>query len=1530
MRDPNDTTAPVASLVPGLNGAILTTLTGIDGTVSSSNLDYWTLGLAPLGSSTFTQIAGGNAPVSSVVLASLDPTTLANGPYQLQLTAADISGRVTTVTDTIEIDTAAKSTQYLTSATDLTVQLGGATISLVRQYDSLEANQSGTFGYGWRLANTDVDIQTDVPPTGLESSGIYNPFQVGTRLYLTLPNGARAGFTFTPTQHQQSGLIYYTPDWTADPGVSYTLSSASAVLVMAGNRLYDLKTAQPYNPASGDWGSTQYTLTGPDGTVYDISAQQGVQEEVLPGGVTLTFSDSGIVSSTGQAISFVHDSKGRLTAVTAPDGTRVLYTYDANGNLATVRNVALGQSSRFGYTGANDHLLDMVVQPGGPSSVITYSPAPTVLPLTADLGVSGQFEPSTTMGSLAASGTDRYSFTFTAADLRGIASGTVYLGVVVQAASGSNFQPAIPQIPGLTPRLSSSGTGTAFAIFGISQTGLEQLTVNGANATTSGAYSLHLYVAGDVNGDGVVDGNDAQLLTQALGTSAGQPGYVAAANFDQSGVIDATDEALLAADLGFAASKPPTVNPVQATTHQDLAVTINLSQYASDPQGNPLYFKIVGAQNGTATLGIDGQTATFLPAPGYTGPAQFQFLADDGSGTSPVDTVSITVSSAALTNLDFVARNPRIQPGDVVNIGVTGDFTDQSGALLPASYVTFQSSNPAVFTVSPQGQLNAVGDGTAVLLVSSHGIQAATAVLVGPPTFAQRQLYDSGLTTSLTAETLAANIGSHQLDVSVGQTSLTLASTGTLYFSSNPQVVTVSPDGVVSAGNIGTATVTVINGPAEEVVPVNVVAPSQGPVTIGADGAVVEGSDGSLVMIAPGAAPVGTTASIAPISESSLPMAPPTETNYLGAFNLDFGGQTLAHPVQLVIPAPAGAVVGQEVYFYRAATRPDASGNPVPVWIQSEIGVVKLDGTVLNIHTTSINGIDYGGFYTYGWGDLYPVYGYGSIAVEYDPATEFGVFGGDFGIFCDPFAFVIYLPVDQGQVTMEAIPPVGPVTLTPITISVNPNGTNKITPMINTPAFSMAPPEIDSLSLDTSTETLTLTGQHFGNGSDKVNVVFQVGGADQNGTLSGGQDITVAAQSVSATTVTVVVPNTFALGTASIYVSRNVDGLGKDVRESNHVRYPATANYLFTAQGYTGLAAIDDRETIPDPNNPGSTIANPNLNQFIAEVQIDGGSVATRYVAATPDNTRAYVTTFNGVIDIVDALTFQQIGLDNGQSGMDIKLPPAANPFEIVIDPQGQYAYVTDYSSPAVYIIDVNPEDSKYNTFVGTITVPSLGAGLGLRGLDINADGTRLFVAQPNRGDATFSSEQSPNSDILDIDLNPSDKTFQQVIATIPTEQDTYGIKATADPKVMLFTNALADGSGFGILNGAESSSPTATTTSLAFQDFNAENPFAVRSALQIAVTPDGMWAFVAAFNFPDYDFPSGSHGEPANNPAGSNVGIIKFASPYTDPQVVAATRSIPVGFTEDLRLSPTDSTCTPPTPSMASSCMVFKPSRTR
>src|SRR5262249_22037373 len=163
---------------------------------ASANLDSWLLEQAPLGYGSFTPLASGNNPVADYSsLARLDPSLLANGLYRLRLTAVDISGRSSPTEVIVAGLTDKKTTQVQQTVTDLSVTLGGVPLNLSRAYDSLNRDRTGTFGFGWRLANRDTYVQTNVPLTGRENLGAYNPFRVGTRVYVTLPDGRRVGFT---------------------------------------------------------------------------------------------------------------------------------------------------------------------------------------------------------------------------------------------------------------------------------------------------------------------------------------------------------------------------------------------------------------------------------------------------------------------------------------------------------------------------------------------------------------------------------------------------------------------------------------------------------------------------------------------------------------------------------------------------------------------------------------------------------------------------------------------------------------------------------------------------------------------------------------------------------------------------------------------------------------------------------------------------------------------------------------------------------------------------------------------------------------------------------------------------------------------------------------------------------------------------------------------------------------------------------------------------------------------------------------
>src|SRR5262249_12335916 len=112
---------------------------------------------------------------------------------------------------------------FTLSFTDLTVPVAGIPITVTRTYDTMTANQSGDFGYGWRLDYRDTHLRTSVPRSGLEADGIYNAFRDGTRVYVTLPAREPEGFTFGAI-NEFIGDAIYQANFVPDPGVTDVLT----------------------------------------------------------------------------------------------------------------------------------------------------------------------------------------------------------------------------------------------------------------------------------------------------------------------------------------------------------------------------------------------------------------------------------------------------------------------------------------------------------------------------------------------------------------------------------------------------------------------------------------------------------------------------------------------------------------------------------------------------------------------------------------------------------------------------------------------------------------------------------------------------------------------------------------------------------------------------------------------------------------------------------------------------------------------------------------------------------------------------------------------------------------------------------------------------------------------------------------------------------------------------------------------------------------------------------------------------------
>ncbi|MEM9158679.1 MAG: putative Ig domain-containing protein [Verrucomicrobiota bacterium] len=927
VLDATDADAPVV-LISGLSdNASITEVTSISAVIEDVNLDFYRLELIPLAGGESILLAEGFESSSDLAV-DFDPSLLANGAYRLQLTAFDIGGRSSVESRLIEINALERAGSLQISNTDLSVILGGETLELVRFYDSAAAATSRVFGFGGKLLAYDLNASLILDETGNESLGLFAPVQIGTRIFVDLPDGSRAGFTFDPVEVSDAGSSkIYRAAWRADAGIDYQLDSSPALLQLAGGSFYELETGLAYNPNNDALEGPAYTLTGSEGDLYFYGADGLLSETESSSGEVLLWSASGVVASNGDRLSFQWDAQGRLIALIGASGVEVSYRYDSEGNLASVSRVSDGWYQKFGYENPSNHRLSAVGSSELSESLVarydSLGRLESVDSAVGNLGALRDFNGLVFDGVLGAGETDWLVFEITESELLRAPSGSVLLGIELE---GSGFDSELlASLNGALVELVSSGNRTV-AIVSISEAGAHAISVKGSTESDAGAYQLEVYLVGDSNGDNKVDGLDD-----------------ASADANRDGTSDDLDRFLNNRNFGFIANRAPTAVAGDALTHVDLPLQIDLSDLGMDADGDPLRFHVLDTTNGSVRLSEDGSSVWFTPGSGYVGDASFTFVADDGDARSSTATYTVQVSDAALVSLSLEEQVIRLDSGESVRLVVTGDFEDQTNVLLPASYLSFESSNPDAGVVTDQGWLLAVANGFGAFIVSVGGLRTVGAFRVGPTeSQADIDLEEGGLVTQSPAVAVAINGGTFEVTVFHADGSLL---SDVSYWLGNDALGSVSASGVVTGQEEGSTSLLVVyRGQALEI-PVEVVRPTAAPVEVDDNGGVVEAGDGSLLTIAPGALEDPFDVTIDLVTEGELPYVLLDGQKFFTAFDIDFGDQVLNQPAQLAIPAGA-LPVGRDVALYHASTIVGPGGDEIRVWLQTEFGVVGSDGFI--------------------------------------------------------------------------------------------------------------------------------------------------------------------------------------------------------------------------------------------------------------------------------------------------------------------------------------------------------------------------------------------------------------------------------------------------------------------------------------------------------------------------------------------------------------------------------------------------------
>ena len=176
--------------------------------------------------------------------------------------------------------------------------------------------------------------------------------------------------------------------------------------------------------------------------------------------------------------------------------------------------------------------------------------------------------------------------------------------------------------------------------------------------------------------------------------------------------------------------------PAQTLTAGGTAVTVNVSSYFSDPDGDTLTYTASSNDTAVATASTSGSTVTITPV--AAGTATITVTANDGSLTATqAFTVTVTAANRAPAAVGTIPAQTLTVGGSAVTVNVSSNFSDPDGDTLT---YTASSNDTAVATVSTSGStvtITPVAAGTATITVTANdGSLTATqtiAVTVSSP-----------------------------------------------------------------------------------------------------------------------------------------------------------------------------------------------------------------------------------------------------------------------------------------------------------------------------------------------------------------------------------------------------------------------------------------------------------------------------------------------------------------------------------------------------------------------------------------------------------------------------------------------------------------------------------------------------------------------------------------------------------------------------------------------------------------------------